>query len=919
MVASAFISNRRRVSQPTVAAFVVHLPQFVSYALQGSLLAVFFVIGSVLSWNQLVPQSYVKPFAVWGDVSEGTRLAVPVLEDLGVDARGVNRCVVDLPEFTRVAEVAGNATQWPSLAVGEALGGRTEHAGRLEPGGRTAEERVVESEGETMRERERGLARETPRERELAREGDAAESLAGGAERIATNGSGGEGQIGRGSEGKEESQGGGALSTSSGGEALSTSSGGEALSTRSGGEALSTSSGGEALSTRSGGEALSTSSGGEALSTSSGGQALSTSSGGEALSTSSGGEALSTSSGGEALSTSSRSSDRTLGIYEAWASAYGLATDSPYPPSASPLSAGLPPAPHLDDCRARSAFRQAMEMRGRMGEAPRWAEKAAEECEGVPQPPWVRGSEAGSLGGTRAAQRDLWEHQFPPHHCRGRRLLLVQWPALPPTLNRSRGAQREEGKGVGQGVGEWLAQAVEAMGAALAVAVSSGRVLVPLGGSFGPARHEACRVHGAWGEWHCYFHRLASPHCDVAVHSALRHTQGGEGAQGGEEAARLWRPLAEMQGEIASEARVVRVVAEVVGGPGEMGEDGEGGCDGSSGGAVGRGGRHPAEEAAALMGHAWQHVAVGEGAEGSACSDRRKKVQWWRAQSARFMLRWPSLYLCHVINRQRHSAYGRQVARSGATREAEADAILSSLLLPLPRARDASADVNEREEGRELAGFNFSAPNTAETGVWPFRGFQGCVARGRGNVMTAQRSAMGDYRGVGGEVYVFRPIVSMHVGRGGGGGGMAEGRQVEQGSADEERAEEETRGDEQEKRAELAVLGAVLHAYGFRQQQPDLKHVWLTAHSKAIMRHVAGFHDWKFLYSRHLLGNHTREGSSQSASACMAGVVGAQLASVLIAAESDYFVGSLASQCSRLILTLKTTNGRLAAPAVLLK
>ncbi|CAI7915090.1 unnamed protein product, partial [Closterium sp. NIES-54] len=39
------------------------------------------------------------------------------------------------------------------------------------------------------------------------------------------------------------------------------------------------------------------------------------------------------------------------------------------------------------------------------------------------------------------------------------------------------------------------------------------------------------------------------------------------------------------------------------------------------------------------------------------------QAHWWRAQATRFMLRWPSAYLCHIINRERHHVYGMHMAR----------------------------------------------------------------------------------------------------------------------------------------------------------------------------------------------------------------------------------------------------------------
>lgn len=48
------------------------------------------------------------------------------------------------------------------------------------------------------------------------------------------------------------------------------------------------------------------------------------------------------------------------------------------------------------------------------------------------------------------------------------------------------------------------------------------------------------------------------------------------------------------------------------------------------------------------------------------CSPRPgvPQVNWWRAQGVRFLLRWPSAYLCHILNFARHQAYGRAVAEA---------------------------------------------------------------------------------------------------------------------------------------------------------------------------------------------------------------------------------------------------------------
>ena len=53
------------------------------------------------------------------------------------------------------------------------------------------------------------------------------------------------------------------------------------------------------------------------------------------------------------------------------------------------------------------------------------------------------------------------------------------------------------------------------------------------------------------------------------------------------------------------------------------------------------------------------------------------QTSWWRAQSMKYLLRFPSPYLCHLTNRVRHAAFGHEVA----LRVAEAE-IRHSLLSP---------------------------------------------------------------------------------------------------------------------------------------------------------------------------------------------------------------------------------------------
>ncbi|CAI7916751.1 unnamed protein product [Closterium sp. NIES-53] len=191
---------------------------------------------------------------------------------------------------------------------------------------------------------------------------------------------------------------------------------------------------------------------------------------------------------------------------QAWEGVYGLA-DPAQPPARIALPPNVPRAPHLEDCSAWSTFRQQTEVRGPRGEAPTWS-SVPSGCR-YPQPPWVRGSDAANLAGTRQAQADIWLHQFPARsasaaaqaargECVGRRLLVVPWPS------------RRNGIG----------SQIHIMSAWLNHAMSHDRILVPTPGSFERANHSHC-TGAAKGSFSCYFFPLVAPSCDEAALEAI--------------------------------------------------------------------------------------------------------------------------------------------------------------------------------------------------------------------------------------------------------------------------------------------------------------------------------------------------------------------------------------------------------------
>ncbi|CAI5964660.1 unnamed protein product [Closterium sp. NIES-64] len=478
----------------------------------------------------------------------------------------------------------------------------------------------------------------------------------------------------------------------------------------------------------------------------------------------------------------------------AWEAAYGLQGVSPLPPAAVALPPSVPPAPHLEACSVRSAWRHKVEKRGAQGEAQGWARGAH------PQPPWVRGSDASNLGRTREAQRDIWQHQFPAGDCTTQRLLLIEWPASQ------------------HGLGSQL----HIMSAALSLAMQHSRVLVPTA-SFDRANHAECNATGALASFHCYFFPLVSPHCERAAADAAAAGQVGECAS--------HEPPAR-DGVLASERRVVCFHGEP----------------------------YSALWLEAAVAKRWwgawyerpNTVEVkGKMAEEA---DVMPHVHWWRAQSLRFMLRWPSPYLCHLTNRLRHSSLSLSIA----SRLSSSSALQSSLLRSHPHLKKTlQRNAPPCSSARATSGGDGGASSSRRSNEWGGEG--------------------------AGEAYLPRPIVSMHV------------RQSDKGG-------------------EMALHSLAAHmwmAYRLRLALPHLRHIWLSSEMQTVIDEAAQYRDWTFLHSSNARTNVSVPHWDVEEAAGRHMVVGSSLAELLTAAQCDFFIGALGSNWVRMINELRSTNGRL--------
>ncbi|CAI5993237.1 unnamed protein product [Closterium sp. NIES-64] len=545
-------------------------------------------------------------------------------------------------------------------------------------------------------------------------------------------------------------------------------------------------------------------------------------------------------------------------LLDSWEKAYGLEPDSVSPPEKFELPANLPPAPHLEDCSARTAFRLSAEQRGPDGSAPNWT-RPSNCCSCSPQPPWVRGDDLANLALTRVVQRDIWESQFPAT-CKGRRILLAEWvdgPTPGPTQTAAAaGAAGADFGAFGMGT------QIQVMFAFLSIAVRHNRTLVLAPGTYSRANNSACQATGQMGAWECYFFQISSQECVDEAVAAVAANQ----------AASANGP--DMEARLASPDLVVRFADA----------------------------RHFEDmDGAKRWGMPWRDrpstVEVQGVLEGA--DERTMQHRWWHAQSARFLLRWPSAHLCHVINHIRHVSYGLRVAVHISDISTEESSIIQSLEKGTSLSGKGIPDFNMTKEAEFLKGINFAPPNL-ETDVWPGEGFAGCLVRDTDGEKPATIDKT--YKEVGGEVFMFRPIVSVHVAHG---DAVLEGRGAQGGLP------------EGGSRVKLRSLGVYMYfAYQLQLHVPTINHAWLSTDAQSTLEEAKQLRDWSFLYSEHpsqptVPAGGVAAGDGSGDLSANDKTVAVKFANLLIAAECDYFVGMLGSNWNRLIDVLRSTNGRL--------
>jgi hypothetical protein len=278
------------------------------------------------------------------------------------------------------------------------------------------------------------------------------------------------------------------------------------------------------------------------------------------------------------------------------------------------FDANWPLPPHLIDCDLVAEQQSAMDNRPQNRALPEWAKGNESAGNPPPETPWVSGTNDNNAPLTRVVQQDLWVQQHPTD-CRHPdvRFLVAQWADT-----------------VGWGVGSQL----HLMTGALAVAVMTGRVLV-LEDYWERANHEGC-VGESKGKLDCYFFPVAAPECAEIALGAKPRNERYVDTQWDAMAKVLNRDeqVVFMPISALGDRQIIDIVPSIWGEPWKTGA-----------GSIEYEGKMVDETAP---------LDYGAGSFGP--------MNWWRAQATRYFLRFPTPYLCRIINRVQHEEFGVEVA-----------------------------------------------------------------------------------------------------------------------------------------------------------------------------------------------------------------------------------------------------------------
>eukprot|EP00850_Spirogloea_muscicola_P004963 SM000022S07177 [mRNA] locus=s22:287365:290115:- [translate_table: standard] len=452
------------------------------------------------------------------------------------------------------------------------------------------------------------------------------------------------------------------------------------------------------------------------------------------------------------------------------------------------------------DCERLAGVRLKLDRRDSNGGLPAWA------FDGPlgPHPPWIVGGDDDNLLLTRQVQRDLWVQQHPVDcFAPSVRMALLAWPSA-------------DGHGIGS--------QIHMISGVMSAVVKSGRVLV-LTPTFERARHAECEGDNQ-ASLDCYFWPATSADCTAAAMQQLPS---------------LLADTADLDSEdrfvLVGRMGLDRYMTEWDAADRWLGHD-----------TASTDGLAAAAASVEVLGKAYSYTTEEVGG----------RLSWWRAQTVRFLLRWPSRYLCRLCNRARHRAFGRSVARQ-----------LSHSMCP-PRRTSKREAVVERRDAFARLGTEDPASKFALSFSL--------------DLASAVQHGLETTAWVDAGAYMPRPIVSIYV----------------------------RQGDKWQE-AELFSLDAHLQlAERLRLHDPGISHAWLGTEMQSVVDAAKVVKGWTvFATEFPRLTNLSLSVQDYEQSVGLADAVGNAFVNLVIASECCYFIGTLASNWNRLINELRLTGGKL--------
>ncbi|TVU11619.1 hypothetical protein EJB05_45214, partial [Eragrostis curvula] len=302
---------------------------------------------------------------------------------------------------------------------------------------------------------------------------------------------------------------------------------------------------------------------------------------------------------------------RITSLYNAWSTLLNATGDDVL------KSSNVPRPPHMENCRLNVEKSMKFDSYGENGTFPPWTLwKGSLGLELLNQtfyananpdgqyPPWIVGSDEENYPLTRRVQRDIWIHQHPPD-CSdpSLRFLVADWERLP-----------------GFGIG---AQTAGMMGL-LAIAMKEKRILVTR--YYNRTDHDGCKGDSR-SSWSCYFFPETTPDCQKQALELMRRNDS------------LATGLVKVKENYTSKkiwaGQIPRYQFNGVG--------------------------RTLEIYATNNGDKWQfdHASSSNGEEMVDCAVLNSTCM----QATRYLMRFPTEYMCGLLNVARHSAFGMQAAK----------------------------------------------------------------------------------------------------------------------------------------------------------------------------------------------------------------------------------------------------------------